>query len=418
MKLRLLSGLLFFATVFFFASCERELSFENGGSVPTGNDTGSIGGTAIYSLQGGTTTCTGAIIAGTYTAGTPLTATNTVTVQVQVDSIGTYSVSTATMDGITFSGSGSFTVTGIQDIVLTGSGTPTTAGSFNIATSSTSCSFSVIVVPGVVVPPVTGNFTATINGTPWVADRIAQAARMNGIINISGLGIDKKFITITLQDSGVHQYTLDYTNAANAGAYTDSNSTNVLAFTSNAGLTPGQTGGVVNITSIDETNKTMSGTFSFKARRDVDNAIVTITEGVFTNISYITTLPPTASSDTLTAKVGGVDFVPTSVNGISAFSMLNLSGSDNTGSRSIGLTLPDNIGVGTYTLGPIGSTYYAQYNLDASTFLMSTTGSLTILEHNTTTKKIRGNFSFSGATLVPPTVTAQITAGYFSLTYQ
>src|SRR5258705_7910188 len=124
MKLKLLSGILLIAGILFFSSCEREFSFENGG-IAVVTDTGiGIGGTALFSLSGGTGSCTGAVASGTYTAGAVLTAANSVTIEANVDSIGTYTISTANINGISFSGAGNFIDTGIQHITLTGTGTP------------------------------------------------------------------------------------------------------------------------------------------------------------------------------------------------------------------------------------------------------------------------------------------------------
>ena len=69
MNLRLSSALLFFAAILFFSSCEKEYSFENGG-VPGVIVGGSSGGTAIFTFNGGTGSCTGAVASGTYTAST------------------------------------------------------------------------------------------------------------------------------------------------------------------------------------------------------------------------------------------------------------------------------------------------------------------------------------------------------------
>lgn len=121
---------------FFFVSCEKELSIENGG---TG------GGTAQYSFNGGTASCTGAILSGTFTAGTPVTAANTATLSVTVDSVGSYIISTNTINGISFSGSGVFTSKGVQNITLTASGTPTSSGTFTFTPGSNGCTFNVIV---------------------------------------------------------------------------------------------------------------------------------------------------------------------------------------------------------------------------------------------------------------------------------
>ena len=99
------------------------------------------GGNATFTI-----TCTGAVPAGTYVAGTLLTAANTITLNVNVTVIGTWSVTTApAMNGIIFSGSGTFTATGAQTIVLTGSGTPTAAGThtFTVTGGTGTCTFQV-----------------------------------------------------------------------------------------------------------------------------------------------------------------------------------------------------------------------------------------------------------------------------------
>jgi len=80
---------------------------------------------------------------------TPLTASNKVTLQVNVTGIGSYSITTTAVNGITFTGSGSFTATGAQTVVLTGSGTPTATGlvTIPVTAGSSNCSFTLTVVP-------------------------------------------------------------------------------------------------------------------------------------------------------------------------------------------------------------------------------------------------------------------------------
>src|SRR4030095_52365 len=67
-------------------------------------------------------------------------------------------------------------------------------------------------------PPPAGNFRAKIDGVQWVANSAACASRMLGFINITGRSTDKKYLSITLKDSGVHNYTLDQ-NSFNAASY-------------------------------------------------------------------------------------------------------------------------------------------------------------------------------------------------------
>ncbi len=89
----------------------------------------------------------GAVPAGTYSAGTALNASNNVTINVNVTTVGAYSLTSTLSNGVTFSGSGVFTTTGNQAIVLTGTGTPVTSGSTNIPLSigTSSCSFNISV---------------------------------------------------------------------------------------------------------------------------------------------------------------------------------------------------------------------------------------------------------------------------------
>lgn len=124
------------AAALFFTSCNRELSFENG-AIPAGSD--SSGGTAVYTFVGGSGSCTDAVISGAYTAGVVLTSSNMIVLQVNVSTIGTYILSTNTVNGISFNGSGSFTTTGVQTITLAGAGTPATPGIFNFSVGSNGC---------------------------------------------------------------------------------------------------------------------------------------------------------------------------------------------------------------------------------------------------------------------------------------
>src|SRR5215813_10348315 len=96
----------------------------------------------------------------------------------------------------------------------------------------------------------TGNFKAKIDGDQWIADKATGAWRLQGLINISGMSIDKKILSITLTDSGVHTYTLDDVSL-NAAAYIDSAEANPLDFSTNQGVDPGDAGGTVTITKID-----------------------------------------------------------------------------------------------------------------------------------------------------------------------
>ncbi|WP_292009410.1 hypothetical protein [Chryseobacterium sp.] len=100
-----------------------------------------------------TMSCGSATVNGVYSVGVPLHSSNTITLPVNVTALGSYTITTNTVDGISFSGSGVFTSTGNQNITLSGTGTPSsTTVKRLILTSdsqggvSTTCTIDVIVV--------------------------------------------------------------------------------------------------------------------------------------------------------------------------------------------------------------------------------------------------------------------------------
>ncbi len=103
---------------------------------------------STFTLAGAPDICTNPVIVGNYTPGMTLQASNTVTVNVNVTGLGNYSLSTDTINGISFSASGSFTKTGNQIVILKGAGTPVAARylSFTIQDGSTKCSFALPVI--------------------------------------------------------------------------------------------------------------------------------------------------------------------------------------------------------------------------------------------------------------------------------
>ncbi|MBN8784856.1 MAG: hypothetical protein ABS85_11535 [Sphingobacteriales bacterium SCN 48-20] len=123
-------------------------------------------GPAVYTFTGAPGNCSGGVANGIYGEGVALNSTNTLTVTLDVTTIGTYTITTTTNNGITFSGTGAVITTGPQTVTLQGSGTPAAAGSFNIAIATAapgSCT-----VPLTVLGPAQYTAdcaTATVNGT-------------------------------------------------------------------------------------------------------------------------------------------------------------------------------------------------------------------------------------------------------------
>lgn len=130
--------------------------------------TPSTSGTASFALNIGGKTCTltrtviaptsfancAQAAAGTMTINTAYTAGSvTQTVRLNVTVAGSYSISTNTVAGVTFSASGTFTSTGTQDVVLVATGTPNASGTYTYTATlsgtagAASCTFSRYIRP-------------------------------------------------------------------------------------------------------------------------------------------------------------------------------------------------------------------------------------------------------------------------------
>lgn len=113
--------------------------------------------------------CKPVVLNGTYTQGITATAANTVQAQVVVAVAGTYTISTNTVNGITFSGTGTFTNPGVQNVILTASGVPVASGGQNFVLSygNSQCGFTVNFLAGVTASgdyfPLTLNSNWTYN---------------------------------------------------------------------------------------------------------------------------------------------------------------------------------------------------------------------------------------------------------------
>jgi hypothetical protein len=86
---------------------------------------------AVYVIESGQNLCIGTT-AGAYTAGTPLTAANTYTLQVYVEELGYFTIATKSVNGVYFYYSGQFTTKDVQTVTLQGYGTPTAVGDFTL----------------------------------------------------------------------------------------------------------------------------------------------------------------------------------------------------------------------------------------------------------------------------------------------
>lgn len=114
------------------------------------------GGTAVFTMGGAPGNCTGVTTAGTYTQGVAMIAANTIKVDVNVTTPGTYNIVVLSVNNVSFSAAGNFTTLGSQQITLNASGTPTGAGSFNYiiaAPGGSNCTFPIVYAVAPITPP-------------------------------------------------------------------------------------------------------------------------------------------------------------------------------------------------------------------------------------------------------------------------
>lgn len=112
---------------------------------------GPAAGPAEFTLQGSPGSCMNAVVTGDYLLGVALNSTNTVTINIDATKTGNYTISTSSVNGYSFSASGSITTIGNQSILLSAAGTPTREGTdnFTINGVSSGCGFPVSVLNAV-----------------------------------------------------------------------------------------------------------------------------------------------------------------------------------------------------------------------------------------------------------------------------
>ena len=263
--------------------------------------------------------------------------------------------------------------------------------------------------------PVSGVLKMKVDGQQWVATKSAGANIIAGLITISGTSNDDKTLVIQLQDQGAVGYQLDQ-QSFGVALY---GNTTEDPFATDAGTTLSDAGGTVTITKIDKTNKTITGTFAFKAYRDADSKQVVITEGSFEDLKYVDQLEPTTGSD-LKVKIDGTLWTAKSIQGIVQSGQLNIIATELDFSKTVSITMPANITPGTYNFSDptkfIGLYMKGTTDVYAATPLAP--GSLVITEHNTSTKTVKGTFSFDGQNISGTGTPVKLTEGSFSVKYQ
>ena len=178
------------------------------------------GDDAIFTLQGAPGKCMNDSVMGTYVKGIGFDTLSKVTIMVNVTGTGNYNITTNTVNGYSFNGSGYFYQTGVQTVALQAAGVPINGGTdvFTVYTGTATCSFQVTVLTGVVnatsndyIPLTTGNYwvyddlhreghqlTRTITGDSLIAGHTYKK-----MFEVTDYGDTK---TYALQHDSINQY--------------------------------------------------------------------------------------------------------------------------------------------------------------------------------------------------------------------
>jgi hypothetical protein len=269
----------------------------------TGSGTPNTGGANVVLITVGTTTCNftitvsngaaytincgSVVVNGTYQAGTPLGASNTITLPITVTTAGPYTIS-ASINGMTFASTGTLTLASTT-ITLTGTGTPTAAGPFNLSVGTPACSI-----------PITVSAAPTIDWKFNIGATVYQGQSSLPDITLDNTTLPPFSLFSYAGDNAASDAVffdfLDLTGGINATETYNSSSVGLtnasdFYFTDGAGTidlsadqsTSGATM-IFKVTSHNTTTKTIIGTFSGTALDAISNTNKTITSGTFTAV--------------------------------------------------------------------------------------------------------------------------------------
>ena len=311
---------------------------------------------AVFSFPGAPNTCTAATINGSYSSNTALTSSNTVTVQVNVTTIGTYVLSTNTVGGMTFSRSGSFTTTGVQTVTLNGTGTPTTAGSNVFTVGASGCTFTI---------PVAGPAVYTFSGAPGACTN----ATVNGAYATGVVLSASNTVTVQVNVTTIGSYTISTSAGgmtfANSGSFT---TTGIQTVTLNGTGTPTTAGS--NAFTIGASGCTFTIPVAGPALYTFSGAPGACTVATI-NGTY-TTGTTLSASNTVTVEVnvtaiGGYS-ISTSAGGMTFSKSGNFTV---TGIQSVilnGTGTPTTTGANTFTVGSSGCTFTITVTAPSGTY--------------------------------------------------
>ncbi|MCG2418878.1 hypothetical protein K8089_07570 [Aequorivita sp. F47161] len=288
-----------------------------------------------------------------------------------------------------------------------------------------------------------GQFKAQIEGQEYIANSVSATLTTDNQLVITGSKSGGENITLAIVDAAVGSFNLTYGGAnQNSGSYFDG-SINLLPYISAEAL-GGY--GLMDITALDTSAQTVTGTFSFVGTRikvDGDgNPIldangdpvleqISITAGAFNEIPYV--LDDTGGGGTgggdpnneFFAKVDDVDFVAETLTVtepmIGDVHMIKIEAKSAAGEQ-LRLDIPRSLGVGTFNMVRIsdGTNLIALYNDGAGgENLTSNPGTITITEFDLEAGVLEATFAFTGTDpLNQAPEVVEVTEGSFTVYFE
>ncbi|MFO7879624.1 MAG: DUF6252 family protein [Bacteroidota bacterium] len=252
--------------------------------------------------------------------------------------------------------------------------------------------------------------TALVDGSTWRCPEPNARVSENQII-VYGTSADGQSIQITVYAGEKGVYTLSAANLHEGTFTPNTSSYSDIYSTSNSSDGSGQ----VRISSINEDDRTISGSFNFRAYKDGGGSR-NISNGEFTKVpyKYINTIDTSNIVNVMTASIDGTDFVANSVVTSDSANHIQITGSHSENFESINLIIPDSISEGSHSIDPNNGPVMAYYR-ESLTSYPAVAGSTTISEHDVQNRIIKGSFFFNVEDNSDQTI--EISNGYFETEY-
>lgn len=252
-------------------------------------------------------------------------------------------------------------------------------------------------------------FRADFSGATWTAQNTAVLISGNTFTLVATRGTANEGFEFVLNGSSVGSYNAN----SNYVAFTPASST--FGYWGVNSVNPSENTGSVTITSINTTNQTVSGIFSYKgywSDSSVSNILpIIFTNGIFNNLPYVTQSPNT---DSFFANLDGVNFVDNNIFVTTVSNVIQIKAT-NAGGQNIIVGIRDDVApsVTSYPItGNIGTDVVQGSYRFGSVDLQAHAGAVTIISKTAT--RIVGTFSFTSS---DGPNQYQITQGQFDVDY-